>query len=43
VERAVPGSAVDDAREGARALLDRLGLDPDDQVRTSYLELLLGE
>jgi adenylate cyclase class 2 len=32
---------VDDAREGAFAVLRRLGLDPDDQVRTSYLGLLL--
>jgi len=41
VERAVPESDVDDAREGARALAARLDLDPDDQVRISYLELLL--
>lgn len=49
VERAVPGSgpgsdpAVTEAREGARALLERVGLDPDDQIRTSYLELLLDD
>ncbi|AXR78264.1 class IV adenylate cyclase [Natrarchaeobaculum sulfurireducens] len=29
------------AREGAFDVLERLGLDPDDQRRTSYLELLL--
>lgn len=34
---------VDAAREGAFSLLRDLGLDPDDQVRTSYLGLLLGE
>jgi adenylate cyclase class 2 len=32
---------VDTAREGAFALLADLGLDPDDQIRTSYLGLLL--
>ncbi|MFB6138265.1 MAG: class IV adenylate cyclase [Halobacteriaceae archaeon] len=31
------------AREGAASLLADLGLDPDDQVRTSYLGLLLAE
>ncbi|KAB1188335.1 MULTISPECIES: class IV adenylate cyclase [Haloferax] len=35
-------SGVDDAREGAFAVLDTLGLDPDDQIRTSYLGMLLG-
>ncbi|MBZ6493789.1 class IV adenylate cyclase [Natrinema longum] len=29
------------AREGAYEVLERLGLDPDDQLRTSYLGLLL--
>lgn len=33
--------AVDPAREGAFDLLRELGLDPDDQIRTSYLGLLL--
>ena len=33
--------AVDQAREGAFDLLRSLGLDPDDQIRTSYLGLLL--
>lgn len=32
---------VADVREGAIAVLRRLGLDPDDQIRTSYLGLLL--
>jgi adenylate cyclase class 2 len=36
-------SGVDEAREGAFAVLERLGLDPDDQVRTSYLGLLLAD
>ncbi|MFB6073835.1 MAG: class IV adenylate cyclase [Haloarculaceae archaeon] len=31
------------AREGAIAVLEALGLDPDDQIRTSYLGLLLGD
>lgn len=34
---------IDAAREGAFAVLRRLELDPDDQVRTSYLGLLLSE
>jgi adenylate cyclase class 2 len=34
---------VDAAREGAMAVLRRLGLDPDDQIRTSYLGLLLAD
>ncbi|WP_265111465.1 class IV adenylate cyclase [Halosolutus halophilus] len=33
--------ALESAREGAYDVLERLGLDPDDQLRTSYLELLL--
>lgn len=33
--------ALETARSGAFELLRRLGLDPDDQVRTSYLGLLL--
>ncbi len=32
---------VESAREGAFDVLRRLGLDPDDQIRASYLELLL--
>ena len=34
---------IDAAREGAFAVLRRLGLDPDEQIRTSYLGLLLSE
>ncbi|WP_247000310.1 class IV adenylate cyclase [Halosolutus gelatinilyticus] len=33
---------LESAREGAYAILEGVGLDPDDQVRTSYLGLLLG-
>ena len=29
------------AREGARDVMEKLGLDPDEQIRTSYLGLLL--
>jgi adenylate cyclase, class 2 len=32
---------LEPAREGAFDVLEELGLDPDEQVRTSYLELLL--
>lgn len=32
---------VETARDGAFDVLQRLGLDPDDQIRTSYLGLLL--
>ncbi|OYR57681.1 adenylate cyclase [Halorubrum ezzemoulense] len=43
IERAVESEGeVDAAREAAIEALDRLGLDADDQVRTSYLGLLLG-
>jgi adenylate cyclase class 2 len=41
VEREVPEAKLDSAREGAFDLLARLGLDPDDTVRTSYLGMLL--
>lgn len=34
-------SEVDAARDGAFDVLESLGLDPTDQLRTSYLELLL--
>ena len=36
-------SDIQEAREDAFDLLERLGLDPDEQVRTSYLSMLLGE
>ncbi len=43
VETDVEGEIdLDPARDGAYEILDRLGLDPDDQLRTSYLGLLLG-
>ena len=42
VETEVSGNAeVEAAREGATALLERLGLDPKAGIRTSYLGLLL--
>jgi adenylate cyclase class 2 len=34
---------IEPAREGAADLLGRLGLDPEDQIRTSYLGLLLAD
>jgi len=37
----VDAAGIEDARDRAIAALDRLGLDADDQLRTSYLELLL--
>ena len=42
VETEVDGD-VEPAREGAKDLLRRLELDPDDQIRTSYLGLLLAD
>jgi adenylate cyclase class 2 len=41
VEREASEGDVEAAREGAVDLLRELGLDPDDQVRTSYLGLLM--
>jgi adenylate cyclase class 2 len=41
VEREVGEANVDDARDGAFEVLRDLGLDPDEQIRTSYLGLLL--
>jgi adenylate cyclase class 2 len=41
IERDVPESAVAATRDDAFALLRRLGLDPDDGIRTSYLGMLL--
>ncbi|MUW13546.1 class IV adenylate cyclase [Halorubrum sp. CBA1125] len=44
IERAVgDAAAIETVRDEALDALDRLGLDGDDQVRTSYLELLLTE
>ncbi|MDZ7702651.1 MAG: class IV adenylate cyclase [Halobacteriales archaeon] len=41
VEAGGEEAEIDELRAGAEAVLERLGLDPADQVRTSYLELLL--
>ncbi|WP_254274132.1 class IV adenylate cyclase [Haloarcula marina] len=41
VETETDAEGVDAAREGAFDVLRDLGLDPDDQIRTSYLGLLL--
>ncbi|MFC7199107.1 class IV adenylate cyclase [Halospeciosus flavus] len=41
VETEVEEDEVESAREGAYDVLRRLGLDPDEQVRTSYLGMLL--
>lgn len=42
VERRAEEAAIDDTRATLYAVLDSLDLDPDDQVRTSYLGLKLG-
>jgi adenylate cyclase class 2 len=41
VETETEDDDIEAAREGARAVLDGLGLDPAEQIRTSYLGLLL--
>ncbi|QLD87556.1 class IV adenylate cyclase [Natronomonas salina] len=41
VEVETESETVEPAREGAQAVLRDLGLDPDEQIRTSYLGLLL--
>jgi adenylate cyclase class 2 len=41
VEREAPEADLEATREGAAARLRELGLDPDEQIRTSYLGLLL--
>ncbi|MFC7057792.1 class IV adenylate cyclase [Halovenus salina] len=42
VERDIPEEAdIAATREETAAVLDSLGLDPDDQIRTSYLDLLI--
>ncbi len=41
VEREAAEADIEAAREGAYAVLRELGLDPDDQILTSYLGLLL--
>mgnify|MGYP006279884887 CR=1 FL=1 len=42
VEREAAEVDIESTREGAYAVLRELGLDPDDQTRTSYLGLLFG-
>lgn len=41
VETTAPKASLEEKRKSAMEILERLGLDPDDQQRTSYLELLL--
>ncbi|GAB3037916.1 class IV adenylate cyclase [Natronobiforma cellulositropha] len=41
VETEADEETLEEARDGALAVLERLGLDPESQLRTSYLELLL--
>jgi adenylate cyclase class 2 len=41
IEREAADDDLDSVRAGAVAILDDLGLDPDEQLRTSYLGLLL--
>ncbi|WP_254822688.1 class IV adenylate cyclase [Haloglomus halophilum] len=43
VEVETEAEAVEAAREGAIAVMAELGLDPDEQIRTSYLGLLLAD
>jgi adenylate cyclase class 2 len=43
VETEIDDADIELAREGAVELLDSLGLDPDEQIRTSYLGLLLAD
>jgi adenylate cyclase, class 2 len=43
VETEVGEAEIDEAREGAVAVLESLGLDPEEGIRTSYLEMLLDD
>ncbi|MCL9813162.1 class IV adenylate cyclase [Natranaeroarchaeum aerophilus] len=43
VETETESADIETAREGAWTVLDRLDLDPDEQIRTSYLGLLLAD
>ena len=43
VETETDEAGIEAARDGAMGILERLDLDPDDQLRTSYLELALEE
>jgi adenylate cyclase class 2 len=36
-------AGIDDARKRLESVFERLGLDPADQIRTSYLGLLLAD
>lgn len=42
VETEAPEKGIDTARAGVTGTVESLGLDPDAEIRTSYLELLLG-
>lgn len=43
IEKEVEEAEIDEAREGAIAVLESLDLDPDEGIRTSYLGLLLDD
>lgn len=43
VETEAPEAEVDAAHEGVADTVESLGLDPNEEIRTSYLELLLGD
>ena len=43
VEREATEAEIEEVRAGAEELLRELGLDPDEQIRTSYLGLLLAD
>jgi len=43
VETETDDEDIEEARDGARNRLETLGLDPTEQIRTSYLGLLLGD
>ena len=43
IEREAPESDIEQVRTGAQELLRALGLDPDEQIRSSYLSLLLAD
>lgn len=43
VETETTDDDIADAREGARGVLESLGLDPDTGIRTAYLDMLLAE
>jgi adenylate cyclase class 2 len=43
IEKVVEEAEIDEAREGAVAVLESLDLDPEEGIRTSYLGLLLAD